>query len=353
MLLVPVEDRLPFARSSERDYSSVRRATGRTAPPDSGFELRHLRYFVAVAEELHFGKAARALNISQPPLSRQIQDLERNVGAQLLNRSAKSVTLTEAGKVFLAESKRILSQVYRSVDSVRRANAGETGHLEIGFAPFFDAYLLPSLRHVLMERYREAEITFHRLSNEEQVRQLRNGSLDVGLMLLPVENADQIAIEQLFRLPAVAVVADSHPLAHRQQISLRDVAQETLTDVRDDFAPAPYDHVNRISRMCGINLRVEQHVPSLERLFEEVRENGSVALLPSCVCQLAGPGFRCLPINERGADFTFGMAHYRDRDGQLLKRFLQVTREVNLQRLRGRDCDPCSTSHYENARPAA
>lgn len=345
MLLVPAEDRLPFVRSGERDYLSIRRTSGRTAPPDSGFELRHLRYFVAVAEELHFGRAARALNISQPPLSRQIQDLERNVGTLLLNRSAKSVTLTEAGKVFLAESKRILAQVYRSVDTVRRATAGETGRLEIGFAPFFDSHLLPALRHVLGERYREAEITFHRLSSEEQVRLLRNGALDVGLVMLPIDNADQISIEQLFRLPAVALVADSHPLAHRQQISLRDISHETLVDVRDDFAPAAYDHLDRISRMCGVVLHTERYVPSLERVFEEVREAGSVALLPSCVSQLAGPGFRCLQIQERGADFTFGMAHYRDRDGRLLNRFMQLTRDVNLQRLRGRDCE---MSRYEN-----
>jgi DNA-binding transcriptional LysR family regulator len=349
MLLVPVEERLPNVHSGEREYPSVRRTTGRTAPPDSGFELRHLRYFVAVAEELHFGRAARALNISQPPLSRQIQDLERNVGTQLLNRSAKSVTLTEAGKVFLAESKRILTLVYRSVDTVRRATAGETGRLEIGFAPYFDSYILPSLRHVLSERYQEAEITFHRMTNEEQVRLLRNGALDVGLLLLPVENADQIAIEQLFRLPAVALVADGHPLAHRRHISLRDVAPENLVDVRDDFDPAPYDHVNRISRMCGVPLHVDRYVPTLERLFEEVRETGGAAILPSCVCQLAGPGFRCLQIVDRGADFTFGMAHLRDREGRLFNRFLQVTREVNLQRMRARDCDHFGpASRYEN-----
>ena len=347
MLLVPVEDRLPHFRSEDRADSRLRRMPGRTAPPDSGFELRHLRYFVAVAEELHFGRAARALNISQPPLSRQIQDLERNVGTQLLNRSAKSVTLTEAGKVFLAESKRILAQVYRSVDTVRRASEGETGRLDVGFAPFFDSYLLPSLRRVLGERYREAEISFHRLSSEEQVRLLRNGALDAGLVLLPIENADQIAIEQLFRLPAVAVVADSHSLAHRNQISLRDIAREVLVDVRDDFAPAPYDHVDRISRMCGVPLRVERYVSNLELLLEEIRETGSVALLPSSICQLAGPGFRCLQIFERGADFTFGMAHYRERDGRLLKRFLELTREVNLHRLRGRECDS-PAFRYEN-----
>ena len=349
MLLVPVDERLSYGNTTERDYANIKRSTGRTAPPDSGFELRHLRYFVAVAEELHFGRAARALNISQPPLSRQIQDLERNVGTQLLNRSAKSVTLTEAGKVFLSESKRILAQVYRSVDTVRRATAGETGRLEIGFAPYFDSYILPSLRHTLAERYREAEITFHRMTSEEQIRLLRNGALDVGLVLLPIENADQIAIEQLFRLPAVALVADNHPLATRHHLSLRDVAQENLVDVRDDFAPSAYDHVNRISRMCGVPLHVDRYVPTLERLFDEVRETGGAAILPSCVSQLAGPGFRCLQIVDRGADFTFGMAHLRDRDGRLFNRFLQVTREVNLHRLRGREGDHFGPAfRYEN-----
>src|SRR5580658_6722213 len=141
MLLVPVEDRMPFFRSEERDYASAKKS-GRTAPPDSGFELRHLRYFVAVAEELHFGRAARALNISQPPLSRQIQDLERNIGTQLLNRSARSVTLTAAGKVFLAESKQILAQVYLSLQAIQGARGEPIGHVEVAFSSFFDSYLL-------------------------------------------------------------------------------------------------------------------------------------------------------------------------------------------------------------------
>lgn len=304
------------------------------APPDSGFELRHLRYFVTVAEELHFGRAARVLNITQPPLSRQIQDLERNVGTQLLDRSGRSVTLTEAGRVFLAESKQILAQVHRSVQTVRSATAGEAGRLEVGFSVFFDSYLLPLLRYELTQRYREAQITFHRLTTEEQIRLLRNGGLDVALVMLPVENADQLRIEQLFRLPAVALVADWHPFSLRNEVSLRDVAPESIVDVRDEFVPHPYSHVDCISRMCGVVLRVERHAPNLERLFEDVRQTGSVAILPSCVCQLAGRGFRCMQIAEHDADFTFGVAHSRDRDDRLLHRFLETAREVNLHMFR-------------------
>ncbi len=126
MLLVPVEyQRTPYIHWDEREIGTAT-LQEKSAPPDSGFELRHLRYFVAVAEMLHFGRAAKALNISQPPLSRQIQDLERQVGTPLLNRTGKSVTLTEAGAVFLGESKQILAKVYRSVEIIRRSTDAGT-----------------------------------------------------------------------------------------------------------------------------------------------------------------------------------------------------------------------------------
>jgi DNA-binding transcriptional LysR family regulator len=301
-------------------------------PPDPGFEIRHLRYFVAVAEHLHFGRAARALNISQPPLSRQIQDLEYQVGAQLLCRSSKSVTLTPVGQVFLAETKRVLSQVYRSLDSVRRASAGEGGCLNVGFSAFLEGALLPSVRAAVTATLRETTVHLHRLDPEEQIRLIRNRTLDAGLVLLPIENADQIRVEQLFRSPAVALVAASHPFATYSQISLHEVASASVVEVGDDLMVRSCNHVERIAKMCGLPVHVKRHAPDLERLFEDVRHAGSVAVLPCCAKQLAGQGICCVPIVEPEADFTFGVAYRRDREDSLLERFLETLNEVNLRR---------------------
>jgi DNA-binding transcriptional LysR family regulator len=301
-------------------------------PPDAGFELRHLRYFIAVAEHLHFGRAARALHISQPPLSRQIQDLEYQVGVQLLCRSSRSVKLTAAGEVFFAESKRILSLVCRSLDTVRLAAGGEAGRCDIGVSAFLESGCLSPLRAALTSKLREAEFNFHRLDTEEQIRLIRNRTLVAGLVLLPVENADQIRIEPLFRLPAVALVAISHPFAGHSEISLRDVASSAVIGVRDDFVPRSYDHVEHIARMCGVPIHVKKYVPDLGRLFQDVRQTGSVAILPCSAQQLAGAEMRSVPISEPDADFTFGVAHQRGCDYPLLKGFLETLHEVTLSR---------------------
>ena len=329
------EQRLP-PDSNLREFRQLWRPVG-SAPPDTGFELRHLRYFVAVAEALHFGRAARMLNMSQPPLSRQIQDLERCLGTKLFKRSARSVILTEAGKVFLVESNRILAQACRSVQMVRRALAGEAGRLEVGVSDFFDSSLVCLVRDVVALRYPDVQISFHRHAPEEQIHLLRSGTLDAGLFTLPADTVDHLKIEQLFRLPAVALVAGQHRLTACKEISLRDLRHENIVEIQSDFAPRPFSHVDRISRLCGILLRVGRHAPNLQRLLEDVQDRGLVGLTPSCVGHSAGSEYRSLPIVERDADFTFGVAYCRDRDDLLLTRFLETTRELSLNHLRSRN----------------
>jgi hypothetical protein len=170
---------------------------------------------------------------------------------------------------------------------------------------------------------------------------LRTGALDAGLVMLPVENADHIKIGQLFRLPALVLLPNTHLFATRNQISLRELVFESVIDVGDDLASHPDNHVSRMARICGVLMDAARHAPNLDVLFEDIRQTGSVAVLPSCICQLAGSEFQCMPIAEREADFTFGVAHYRDRNDVLLNRFLSTAREVSLIRSHLKsDCGP-------------
>jgi len=270
--------------------------------------------------------------MSQPPLSRQIQDLEYQVGAQLLCRSSRAVTLTPAGEVLLAESKRILSHVDRCLQAVRRTAACGTESLSVGYSAFLDGTFLPAVRTAVAGTLQQASFHFQCLDAEEQICMLRNGTLDAGLVLLPIENADQIRIEQLFRLPAVALVAGSHPFSKYGRISLREIASGDVVEVADVFMRRACHHVEHIARMCGVAIRVKRYAPDLERLFQHIRHSESVAVLPCCAQRLAGPGICCVPIVEREADFTFGVAHRRDRDDSLLKRLLETIHDVNLHR---------------------
>lgn len=189
-------------------------------------ELRHLRYFIAVAEELHFGHAAARLNISQPPLSQQIQILEQQIGARLFARTNRSVSLTDAGKQFLADSRQILSQVEDAAARAARLHHGEAGELRIGFtssAPFIKAVsdTLSTFRH----RYPDVHIQTRETNTREQIVPLNEGALDLGLMR-NTQLPETLVWERVLREPLLAMVPRDHPLASQPGVSLRELARE-------------------------------------------------------------------------------------------------------------------------------
>ncbi len=206
-------------------------------------ELRHLRYFVAVAEELHFGRAAARLNISQPPLSQQIQILEQQVGARLLARTNRSVSLTAAGKQFLADSRQILSMVDEAAARAERLYLGETGELRIGFtssAPFISAVsqTLSSFRR----HFPDVHIQTREINTREQIAPLNEGSLDLGLMR-NTQLPDTLAWQVILREPLMAMIPHDHPLASRSAVTLAELAKEPFV-----FRPAGrYRSVRRYS----------------------------------------------------------------------------------------------------------
>ncbi len=196
-------------------------------------ELRHLRYFAAVAEVLNFTKAAARLRIAQPALSRQVQDLEDEIGVDLLKRSPRGVTLTAEGKLFLAETLETLKRVDESVEKVRALARGEYGELHIGYAPSPTVEILPPALAAFRYAAPGVKVTLHDLAGDDLCQGLHNGSLEVAVMIEPsAESAAGLEFEELKRYPFFVAMAPGHPLSKLKSVSVERVAIEPLVALR-------------------------------------------------------------------------------------------------------------------------
>ncbi|EHL91838.1 hypothetical protein HMPREF1024_03232 [Klebsiella sp. 4_1_44FAA] len=221
-------------------------------------ELRHLRYFVAVAEELHFGRAAARLNISQPPLSQQIQILEQQTGARLFARTNRSVSLTAAGKQFLADSRQILAQVDEAAARAARLHHGETGELRIGFtssAPFIKA--VSDTLSMFRQRLPDVHILTRETNTREQIVPLSEGALDLGL-LRNTQLPDTLAWERVLREPLLAMVPANHPLARQPSVSLAALAREPFVFFDPHVGTGLYDDILGLLRRYGHTPKIAQ-----------------------------------------------------------------------------------------------
>jgi DNA-binding transcriptional LysR family regulator len=245
-------------------------------------EFRQLRYFAAVAEELHFGRAARRLHITQPPLTRQIQQLEMELGVQLFERTKRRVALTDAGQTFWNESAVILAQLNRAADMAQRTARGEIGELRMGFISTANYSVLPKILKAFKRRRPDVRVRLHELTGDEQQDALERGSLDVGIMF-PEHNP---ALEwlTLFREPFVAAVATDHPLGAGK--STRRLAAERLRDepfvmVPRALAPSLYDRIIAYTEANGFNPRIAQEARQMQTIIGLVAGNIGVSIIPA------------------------------------------------------------------------
>ena len=188
-------------------------------------ELRHLRYFVTVAEELHFGRAAARLFIAQPPLSQQIQQLERELGVSLLARTSRRVQLTPAGAAFLSEARQILSRVTQAADTAKRAARGETGWLGIGFAASATYDLLPAVLHDFRALFPEVALSLQELNAAEQATALTDNHIHVGFAR-PYAPHPAAVVSAIQQEPFLAALPAAHPLAQESSLRLSALAEE-------------------------------------------------------------------------------------------------------------------------------
>ena len=218
-------------------------------------ELRHLRYFVAVAEELHFGRAAQQLGISQPPLSQQILALEQELGARLFERTNRRVELSEAGRLFLEEARQVLAQVEKAADVARRAQLGELGEMKIGFtssAPFTSK--IPKAIHAFRQRFPAVHLNLMEMSSREVAQGVFDESIEVGLMR-PMPLADGLVATELFREPLVAVINASHALANgaEQGVHLAALAHEPFVFFPRSYGSGLYAQLLDLARQAGFS----------------------------------------------------------------------------------------------------
>lgn len=252
-------------------------------------ELRHLRYFAAVAEELHFGRAAQRLGIAQPPLSQQIKSLEELVGYPLFERKPR-VGLTPAGEALLEVARRTLEQLDEGLDITRRAGRGEAGKLTVGFAASILTTALPEILRTYRERYPSVELRLRELSSAAQATALTDGSIDVGFVRESVGQGADLICEPVLREEFVAVLPPAHPLATRRQLPLNTLAEEPFVHFPRAVAPALYDQIADVCRRAGFRPRVVQEAQEWLTILGLVEAGIGVSLVPASFCRLQWGG---------------------------------------------------------------
>jgi DNA-binding transcriptional LysR family regulator len=252
-------------------------------------ELRQLRYFVAVAEELHFRRAAERLLMSQPPLSHQIRALEDELGAVLLERTRRSVQLTPAGEAFLRDARAVLADLERAGHNARRIHDGQTGLLRVSFAGSALLSLLPRVVHELAETHPEIDVELRERSTSDQVRALGAGATDLGLAPLPVAGPG-VDATVLVREPTVAAVPAGHPLARARGLTLRRLAEFPFVLFPREQAPGYHDRLMTAITSAGTPPRVIQQAAETQTIIGLVASGAGVSLVPASVEQLALQG---------------------------------------------------------------
>lgn len=253
-------------------------------------ELWQLRYFSAVAERLHFGRAAEALHISQPPLSRAIRGLEDQLGVALFERSRRRVELTPAGERLLEEARRLDAQLERAVNGLRAVAAGEEARLRIGFVSLADYGVLPGLLKTYKAAHPRVRLALREMLSPDQAVALEAGELDFGLLLPPVHGAAELEHVVVQRERFVVALPARHRLARRRRIAMRALAGEPLVMVPREIAPGLYDIVANLAAKAGFSLNVAQEAIQMQTVVSLVSSGLGAAVVPGSVANLGRRG---------------------------------------------------------------
>ncbi|TWI65346.1 DNA-binding transcriptional LysR family regulator [Pseudoduganella lurida] len=293
-------------------------------------ELRHLRYFVAVAEELSFTRAADRLHIGQPPLSQQIQALEHEVGARLLDRNKRRVLLTEAGKLFLDDARRVLALADQAKETARRAERGEAGQLKVGFTystPFTPLFA------TVVRRYRQLYpgvlLTFVEMATLHQLEKLEARELDLGFVrTVAVPLPDTVKMTSLRTDPLRVVLPADSPLARQDSIAVKDLAGQPFVVFPKDAGTGIYPQLFRLCRAAGFTPQIAMEAGEASTIIGLVAAGCGISVLPSSFEGIHMEGVVYRPLADPEAATSLLLAQRTDGGNAMVAAFVALAREA-------------------------
>ncbi|MBT9315430.1 LysR substrate-binding domain-containing protein [Leptothoe spongobia] len=260
-------------------------------------ELRHLRYFLAVAEELHFGRAAIRLQMAQPPLSQQIKQLETELGVQLFARTRRKVSLTRAGEVLQQEVQQIFQQVEQAVSRTQQASRGEVGRLAIAFVSSAMYSLLPDYLKRFREQYPQVDIILHELSTQEQIQGLLGNHLDIGFMRPPIDQ-EMLKAQPVLQEPLVVALPVNHHLVTQKNVAIQTLQGELFVLFPRSMATRLYDQIISLCHQGDFSPTVVQHATQMQTILSLVAAEIGVAIVPESLQNLQRRGVCFRPFTE-------------------------------------------------------
>jgi DNA-binding transcriptional LysR family regulator len=289
-------------------------------------ELRHLRYFVTLAEELHFGRAAERLHIAQPPLSQQIRQLEKELGFELFYRTKRNVQLTEAGQVFLGEVQQILRQLQQAIAIGQQTSRGEVGQLIVGFVSSATYNILPHILRKFRNNVPGVSLELHELTTDQQLEWLRSGRLDVGFVRPPVEE-NTFSWEIIFQESLMVALPETHWLANQSHVCLTSLVNEPFILFPRILAPGLYDLIISLCQQAGFSPTVTQEAIQMQTIVSLVAAEMGVAIVPASLQNLQRTGVIYQNIEESTPKVAIAMIWRRNQTSPTVQRFLKVVRQ--------------------------
>ena len=294
-------------------------------------ELRHLRYFVAAPETENVSRAALKLHVSQPALSRQLRDLEEELGFSLFQRSAKSVRLTEAGRTFLIEARAVLQRADDAVKTARAIASGGKAELHVGYAPSPTVRILPQILRAFQTKTPNVRVKLHDLSTEEMLAGVREGKLQLALTVRPNRAMLRgLHFEELARETMCLAVPQNHPFARLRSVALSQVALEPLVVLSRTEYPDYHELLEEMFAATKTRLRIVEEHDSANSLAAAVESGTGLAVMPESLACSTGPRLKLVPLSPAPPPLIIGAVSSQKNLSPTAERFLKTAKQLQV-----------------------